>query len=129
MSTEKILERGKVMSAVIPFGTTRGASDLGNTKQITIEPDCIVLQHGLVISTAFDGTTPTITATDGTTAYHNAVAAGATGYTAGSAGVGKYYPNGGTITVSSAGTSVTAGQAFFVITYVKAGKVDEVITN
>lgn len=130
MSTSKILERGYVAALVIAFGTTLGDSDLGNTKTATIEPGTIITDGALDITTLFDGTTPTLTVTDGTTVFVNAVAAGSAGNTVMTTGKGKFFPSGGTVTMSNGGTSVTAGQAFWWCSYVKAtGKINEIITN
>jgi len=130
MSIVKVLERGYVAAFVIAFGTTLGDSDLGNTKQAAVEPGTIITGGGIDITTVFNGTTPTLTVTDGTTVFFNAKDATAAGYTAITTGLGKFYPNGGTISVSNGGTGTTSGQAFFIAQYVKGtGKINEIITN
>lgn len=87
-----------------------------------------VLQEGnFLVTTAFNsGTTCTGSVSDGTTTFVSAVDITATGAHA-FGSVPKYYPTGGTLTISGAqtGTAATAGEAIVYARYLVVGVSDE----
>ncbi len=91
-----------------------GVANMGaaNTVTFSVRPGTFVLRVFTQTITAFDsGTTATATISDGTTTFVNAVDIKTTGAET-SAGAPKYYPTGGTITVTLAetGTAATVGE-------------------
>lgn len=100
----------------------------GNGYTIKLPPGALLDTVGWQTVTAFDsGTTATGTVSDGTTTFVDGVdltSAGAE--TVGN--LAKYYPNGGTLTVSAAetGTAATAGQAIVTAKYIVLTRATEV---
>lgn len=95
----------------------------GNGYTINVPAGAFVTQVALNTVTAFDsGTTATGSIGDGTTTYVNAQDVKSTGIET-VAVVNKFYPDGGTITVSLAetGTTATVGRAVAVVGYVGLG--------
>lgn len=75
--------------------------------------------------TVFDGTTNTITVTDGTTVFVNAQDIKSLGRET-TAIVGKYYPNGGTVSVNLAQTgTATVGAVIASLEYVGLNRMNE----
>lgn len=97
----------------------------GNEQHFKLPPNALLLNVFVDTATAFNGTTNTLTVGDGTTTFASAVDVKTTGRETVS-NVGKFYPSGGTVTVSMAQTGVaTAGRAFAVVEYVIAGRENE----
>lgn len=109
--------------ALVALGTLK-AADAGASATIAIPMGALVTSVAALVAVAFDGTSPTLTVSDGTTTFVSAAdvsAAGAATVT----GTPKFYPTGGTITLSLAGTDVTAGELHVCVTYVVAGRANE----
>lgn len=95
---------------------TPQAQGAGKGIKFTIPQGALLLRLAAQVSTAFDGTTPTLTAGDGTTTFVNAVDISSLGAKT-VANAPKFYPNGGTLTVTAAGAS-TVGAAFVIAEYI-----------
>lgn len=126
MAITKIIDRQWPLSAlaeVLPKHV--GAS---NGYQVVVQPGTLVTGIRVQTITAFNGTTPTLTVGDGTTTFANAVDIATTGAET-VANVPKYYPLGGTISISAAnaGGSTTAGLAFVEVTYVQKDRGNEIV--
>lgn len=103
----------------------------GNGITMTIPVNALVLSVQSVQVTAFNSaTTTTLTAGDGTTTFLSAVDAKAAANVLYSSTVGKFYPSGGTLTVSMAetGAAATAGRAIAFMEYLVIGRSNEVQT-
>lgn len=99
----------------------------GNTYTVTLPPNAMLMEMYSYTTTAFDSaTSATLTVGDGTTTFISAVDLKTTG-TETVTGIGKLYPNGATLTVSTAlvGTT-TVGENVTLIGYVVLGRVNEV---
>lgn len=95
----------------------------GNEQLVQLPPGAHLLNIWADTVTPFNaGTTATITAGDGTTTFINAASVAAAARAAGT--VGKYYPSGGTITISLAetGTAATAGETLVSVEYLQLGR-------
>lgn len=96
----------------------------GNTVTFAVRPGTLVLSLFAQTITAFDGTTNTATIGDGTTTFVNAVDIKTTGAET-AANVPKYYPTGGTITVTLAQTgAATVGELAVGFEYLIRGNGD-----
>lgn len=96
----------------------------GNGYTINVPPGAIVTSVGLITDTAFNSaTTTTATISDGTTTFVSAQDVKTTGIET-VAVAAKFYPNGGTITVSLAetGATATAGRAVAYVGMVCLGR-------
>lgn len=103
-----------------------GIAQIGaaNIRTIALPPKALLLDVMLVTDTAFNSaTTTTGTIGDGTTTFAAGVDLKTTGVET-VTGVPKYYPNGGTLTVTLAetGAAATAGLAVVMARYVVAGR-------
>lgn len=91
--------------------------------------NAIVIDGGVLIETAFDGTTPTADIGDGTTAalYKSAVNLAALGYTAFTGGQ-RLSANGGSvvITPNTGAKAATVGKGRIIVLYIVADKAMEV---
>ena len=121
--TTKVDARQKVLAAFVEL--LIGNIGAGNGYDIKLPAGALLLDVGVLTDTAFDGTTNTATIADGTTTFDNAQDE----KTAGEETVAvdkKYYPNGGTISVTMAQTgTATVGRAFAWVTYIVKGRWDE----
>ena len=118
------LDAGPISLGIANLGT-------GNGVTITLPPKSYLKSISGTIVTAFNsGTTATATVSDGTTTFVNAGSIAATGQLT-VANLPKYYPSGGTITVSAAqtGTNATTGQLIVTASYTILGRANEVDTN
>jgi hypothetical protein len=100
----------------------------GNEVLIKLPVGALLTDLLAVVTTAFNsGATCTLTVSDGTTTFVSAVDVTSTGSKSVS-NTPKYYPSGGTLTVSMAqtGTAATAGAAFVVPAYVVNNRTNEV---
>lgn len=90
-----------------------------------LPPGAILLRLTATTITGFDGTTPVLTVSDGTTTFVNAVDLASTGAETVTV-VPKRYPTGGTITASGTVTgSPTAGLAAVVLEYIVENRANE----
>lgn len=116
MTVKNIIDRQLLKSG----SAVLGIANIGAGNEVTfgIRPGTHLLRVMVHTVTAFDGTTNTATVGDGTTVFANAVDV----KTAGSetvANAPKYYPSGGTLTVSLAQTgTATVGEVVVVYEYI-----------
>ena len=119
----KIIDRQWPLAAMAEVGAANVGA--GNGVNIVVPPGAALLRVMVLTTTLFDGTTPTLTAGDGTTTFANAVDITSVGSET-VANAPKYYPTGGTIAVTLAGTAVTSGKAFVIAEYLIAGRGNEI---
>lgn len=120
-------ERQNRQSAVVVLGVANIGA--GNEVTVDIPAGGLLQAVNSLTTTAFDSTTITLTATDGTTSFITAADVKATGADAGT-GVPKYFPAGGTVTISLAQTGTgTVGQAIVELSYLQVGKADLLYRN
>lgn len=101
-----------------------GPTTAATQHEIKLPPGTLLRSVGVHTVLAFTGTTPTMDVGDGTTVFANAVDLSATG--AGTVtGAPKFYPAGGTITVTTAGAGMDAGQAVVTAEYVVVNRDNE----
>lgn len=96
----------------------------GNTHTVQLPVNALLLDLTVDTTTAFNsGTTATLTAGDGTTTFASAVAISSAGRET-VTGIGKFYPTGGTLTVTAAqtGTAATTGVSYVAAKYVIVGR-------
>ena len=128
MSTTSAFARGKVKTAVAMIDKSHNGSS--NAITIKLPQASCLLRMTPVSVTAFDGTgTVTITATDGTTAFLNAVnVKDAVGFETASTAPPKRFPAGGTISVyiTDQNSNSTAGAAEVIFEYVELHEGSEV---
>lgn len=121
--TKKLIDRQWPLAAVAVVG----ADNVGTGKglEFTLPPGALLLRIAVQTTTAFNGTTPTLTVGDGTTTFANGVdisSAGAETVT----GVPKFYPTGGKVSITAAGTGVSSGEAIVVAEYVVKNRGNEI---
>ena len=125
MANKKLIDRQWPLAALAVVKPANIGAGLGF--DIVIPPGALVTVVRVLTATAFNGTTATVSVGDGTTVFANAVDVA----TAGSetvANAPKYYPTGGTISVSAAGTGTnTAGLVFVVVNYVILDRGNEIV--
>jgi hypothetical protein len=112
--------------AVADLGIENIATDI----TIPILPGTLLMGVVGFIVTAFNSaTTTTLTVSDGTTTFLSAVDAKAAANTRYDATVCKFYPTGGTLTISMAetGAAATAGRAIVVPEFLNLNRTDEVV--
>ncbi len=115
MTVKNIIDRQLVKSG----SAVLGIANIGAGNEVTfgIRPGTHLLRVMVHTVTAFDGTTNTATVGDGTTVFANAVDVKTTGSET-VANAPKYYPSGGTLTVSLAQTgTATVGEVVVVYEY------------
>ena len=121
--TTKVDARQKILVALVELGIANIGA--GNGYEIKLPVGALLLDAGVFTDTAFDGTTNTATISDGTTTFVNAQDVKTTGEETVAADK-KYYPNGGTISVTMAQTgTATVGKALAWVSYVQANRWDE----
>lgn len=126
MPVININERQYPLSAVADLGIAQIGA--GNEVTIRVPPNAILTGLAAQTITAFNNTTTsTLTISDGTTTFVNAVDVKTTGAET-VANLAAFYPSGGTLTISMAqtGTAATAGRALVVATYQVLNRVTEV---
>ena len=122
MATTRIIDRQLKKTASAFLGIAHIGA--GNTVTFAVRPGTLVLSVFAQTITAFDGTTNTATIGDGTTTFVNAVDIKSTGAET-AANVPKYYPTGGTITVTLAQTgAATVGELMVGFEYIIRGNGD-----
>lgn len=123
---KKIIDRQWPLKAfAIATHANMGA---GNELTLVVPPGALLLAINVFGLTAFNSeTTATLTVSDGTTTFASAVSVATVG-TKTVTNVPKYYPTGGTLTVSLAqtGAAATAGAAAVVPEYVIRDRGNEV---
>ena len=126
MANKKVIDRQWTLDALAFLGPANVGAGLGY--DIVLPPGALVLRVAVQTVTAFNGTTPTATVTDGTTVFANAVDISSTGAET-VANAPKYYPSGGTISINAAnaGGSTTAGLAAVSIEYVIRDRGNEIV--
>lgn len=128
MSTTSAFNRSEVKTAVARVGKANNGA--GNGITIKLPNNTLLCRMIPASVTAFDGTgTVTITSTDGTTAFLNAVnVKDAVGFETASTAPPKYYPTGGTITtyITDQNSNSAAGDAFVLYEYVELSGGEEV---
>ena len=118
MAKTKYVDRTYPIAAAPKLGAAHVGA--GNEVELVIPMDALLLRVTVATIVAFDGTTPTLTVSDGTTTFANAVDIATVGFET-VAGAPKLYPTGGKLTVSLAGTGVTKGEAVVVPEYIRPG--------
>ena len=126
MANKKLIDRQWPLNALAFIGPANVGAAVGY--DIVVPPGALVLRVAVQTVTAFNGTTPTATVTDGTTVYANAVDISSTGAETVS-NAPKYYPAGGTISVNAAnaGGTTTAGLAAVSVEYVIRNRGNEIV--
>lgn len=125
MALTKITARQSPVTALVAIGPANMGTDNGVT--LRLPQGAYVTDVKAVGTVAFDsGTTATMTVGDGTTTFVNAQSIAAAGAVTVAVGQ-KFYPTGGTITVSAAqtGDDATVGQALVAVQYVELGRWSE----
>ena len=121
MSTTSAFNRGEVKTAVARVSKAHNGA--GNGITIKLPNNTLLCRMIPASVTAFDGTgTVTITSTDGTTAFLNAVnVKDAVGFETASTAPPKFYPTGGTITtyITDQNSNSATGDAFVLYEYVE----------
>lgn len=123
--TTNFSDRQTVLSAVAEVGPRNMGA--GNGVDISLPAGAVLLRLIVLTTTAFNSaTTATLTVSDGTTTFANAVDI----KTAGSetvANVPKYYPTGGklSVTLDQTGADATAGAAVVILEYAVIGRWSE----
>ena len=121
--TTKVSARQKILVALVELGIANIGA--GNGYEIKLPVGALLLDAGVFTDTAFDGTTNTAPISDGTTTFVNAQDVKTTGEETVAVDK-KYYPNGGTISVTMAQTgTATVGKALAWVSYVQANRWDE----
>lgn len=121
--TKKLIDRQWPLAAVAVVGADNVGA--GKGLEFTLPPGALLLRLAVQTTTAFNGTTPTLTVGDGTTTFANGVdisSAGAETVT----GVPKFYPTGGKVSIAAAGTGVSSGEAIVVAEYVVKNRGNEI---
>jgi hypothetical protein len=129
MAVTKITARQTPLVAVAPF--TIANIGAGNEITVALPPGASLTGGTIVVTTAFNAATNnTLTVTDGvaiSNTLDNLEAIGIIVMTLPSGVAPRYYPNGGTITLSIAtvGAAATAGAGFVTLTYIDVDRQDE----
>lgn len=124
MST-KIYERQTVLVALIEL--TAANQGAGNEVTAGLPTDAFVIDVTPVVGVPFNGTTPTVTLSDGTTTFVSAeVASAVAGTKLATDSTAKFYPSGGTLTASVGGTGSTVGRILIAVQYVRLGRSHEI---
>lgn len=128
MANTKITQRQKARVATTPIMTIANIG-AGVGFDFPIEPGGYLREVYADTLVAFDGTTNTITVGDGTTTFVSAQDVKSTGRET-AAVPGKYYPNGGVVSVSMAQTgAATVGQAIVTLEIINLNRADEIYTG
>lgn len=122
--TTNVIERQNPKGAMCSLGIANLGA--GNGYTIAIPIDAVLVRVVVLTVTAFDSaTTATVTVTDGTTVFANAVDVKTTGSET-VANTPKYYASGGTLAVTAAetGTTATVGKVIVLAEYYILGNGD-----
>lgn len=124
MANVKLTGRQYPLSTFVQLGIANIGAAAGY--DIAIPPNGYVKEVYADTLTAFDGSTNTITITDGTTVFVNAQDIKSTGRET-DAIPGKFYPSGGTISINLAQTgTATVGAVVASVEYVILNRTNEV---
>lgn len=124
--TTNVYDRGKIL--VIQAAVGPANMGAGNGFSAKLPRGATLLRVTALTATAFNSeTTATLTVSDGTTTFVNAVDIKSTGSET-VANAPKHYPDGGTINVTAAqtGAGATAGLTVVVAEYVQLGQGSEI---
>lgn len=121
--TKKLIDRQWPLAAVAVVGADNVGA--GKGLEFTLPPGALLLRIAVQTTTAFNGTTPTLTVGDGTTTFANGVDISSAGAET-TTGVPKFYPTGGKVSITAAGTGVTSGEAIVVAEYVVKNRGNEI---
>lgn len=126
MAIRKQIERQYALSGMLDVVYSDQGS--GNGASVSVPPGTLVLRASVAVVTAFNGTTTTLTLSDGT---ENLIAAQsvATGGAVASNNIGNYYPAGGVLTATLSSANNTAGRAFVTVEYVQENRHNEPYTT
>lgn len=118
----------KIQSPMI-FEATFGPEDVGNTIEVDVPPNFVLLDAAVSVREVFDGTTPTIGVTDNKTSP-TVIIADTTVLTAvadveATAARFTTYPSGGTIIVAPIGAGVTTGAGAVILRGYVEGRQNE----
>lgn len=97
---------------------------------VVLPPNSIIIDGTAIVTTAFNGTTPKLTAVDNSgspISFFGTVDATVPGVTQIVGGQGHPYPSGGTVTISVSG-SPTAGKTYVRLGYVVVDRANEIYT-
>lgn len=115
MTVKKIQDRQHASHALVDLGVAQIGT--GNEVEIALPHNAYLYGLEVYTATAFDGTTNTLTVSDGTTTFVNAVDVKSTGSET-VTGVPKFFPSAGKLTVSMAQTGTAgAGRVFVRASY------------
>lgn len=123
MSTNRT-ERQSTLVALLELT----AANLGAGNEVTcnLPTDAFVIDVAPYVSVGFNGTSPIVNVTDGTTTFVSNEAAATSNALLATDNKVKFYPSGGTITASLGGSSVTTGRAVIAVQYVRLGRSHEI---
>lgn len=126
MANKKLIDRQWPLTALAFLGPANVGAGLGY--DVVLPPGALLLRVAVQTITAFNGTTPTATVTDGTTVFANAVDITSTGAET-VANAPKFYPTGGTVSINAAnaGGTTTAGLASVTVEYVIKDRGNEIV--
>lgn len=123
MSTNQTERQSPLVALLELTAANLGA---GNSVVCNLPVDAFIIDVEPYVSVGFNGTSPTITLTDGTTPFVSAEAAATSNVLLATDNKVKFYPSGGTLTASLAGTGVTTGRAVIAVEYVRLGRSHEI---
>lgn len=129
MAITKQVDRQRVLAAVADVGIAQIGVAGANGIAMIIPPNAVVLSvEGLTTTVFNSATTDTLLVTDGTTIFINGADIKTAVGVAVTANAPKFYPSGGTITVSAAetGATATAGRTIVTVRYIVVGRGNEV---
>lgn len=121
--TTNVVERQYPLVAAVKLGIANIGA--GNGYDIKVPAGAVVTRVQLLTATAFDGTTNTASIGDGTTVFVSAEDVKTAGLEVSDV-TAKYYPTGGTISVTMTQTgTATVGEAIALVEYVIPGRWSE----
>lgn len=123
MSTNQTERQSPLVALLELTAANLGA---GNEVICNLPVDAFIIDVEPYVSVGFNGTSPTITLTDGTTPFVSVEAAATSNVLLATDNKVKFYPSGGTLTASLAGTGVTTGRAVIAVEYVRLGRSHEI---
>ena len=126
MANKSLIDRQWPLAALTALTPANVGAGLGY--DVVLPPGALLLRVAVQTVTAFNGTTPTATVTDGTTVFANAVDLTSAG-TETVANAPKFYPTGGKVSINAAnaGGTTTAGLAYVVVEYVIKDRGNEIV--
>lgn len=128
------MAQNKVTSVQWPqiYSAEINYEDVGDDIVVDVQPGFVLLDIGAVVATAFNGTTPTMSAVDNMSSPNTLVASAAIATAGGVLSIaanmkGKFYPAGGKITFKPvvAGGTPSAGRALIYVQGFVMGRQNE----